>query len=74
MGILKRIGDYMRFRVILSGQGKDVFRGGNVPVMKKMLVSFDARDLRHAEGLFFNRLIEVMGSASLYLFKVEKVK
>jgi hypothetical protein len=64
----------MKFKVVLSEQGKHIYKSGNIVVMKPMLITFEAKDMAHAEGYFHRRLIERMGSASAYLFKVERVK
>lgn len=64
----------MKFKVVLSEKGKEIYQGGNVKVMKSMLITFEAKDMSHAEGYFYSKLIERMGSGSAYLFKVEKVK
>lgn len=64
----------MKFKIVLSDKGKEIYSGGNVPVMKKMLFSFDAKDMKHAEKYFYSKLIESLGSGSEYLFKVERVK
>jgi hypothetical protein len=62
------------YRVVLSEQGKEVYKGGNISVMKQMLIHFYALDMRHAEGIFHKRLIARLGSANAYLYKIERVK
>lgn len=63
----------MLFRVILSERGKAIYKGGNVEVMKPLLICFEAKDLRYAEGFFLKKLTETLGSASENLFKIEKI-
>lgn len=64
----------MKFRIVLSEHGKDVYKGANIPVMNQMLFTFDAKNKKYAEGFFDKVLIERMGSANEYLFRIVEVK
>lgn len=63
----------MKFKIVLSKQGKEIFKGGNVKVMKKMLISFTADNMRKAIKFFDLKLLESLGSASESAFKVIEV-
>jgi hypothetical protein len=63
----------MRFKVVLSEKGKEVYKGGNIPVMKPMLKDIRAKNLRDAEAIFYGRIQATLGSANRYLFDVKKI-
>lgn len=58
------------YKVVLTDRGKQIFKGGNIPVMKKMLFKFKAENPRKAYWHFYKVLIRTLGSGSEYLYKI----
>jgi hypothetical protein len=56
----------VKYKVELSERGKDVFKGGNIPVMRKYLKTYDS--MRDVEKAFL-----IIGAGSRDLFKVREV-
>ena len=63
----------MEYKIVLSDKGKEIYKGGNIEVMKKMLVSFEADNLRKAKKYLNNKLLESIGSSAEFDFKVIEV-
>ena len=64
----------MKYNIVLTERGKEIFKGGNTKPMSKMLISFQAKNRWKAEVYFDKRLRETLGSASENLFEVEEKK
>lgn len=64
----------MKFKIVLTERGKEIYKGGNTKPMSKMLISFQAKNRWKAEVFFDNVLRETLGSASENLFEVEEEK
>lgn len=64
----------MKYRIVLTEKGKEIFKGGNTKPMSKMLFSFEAKNRWKAEVYFDSKLRETLGSASENLFEVEEKK
>jgi len=63
----------MKFQTVLTARGKECYKGGNVDVMRQMLVSFVARNKLDARRKFDKILCETVGSASEYLYSFKEV-
>jgi hypothetical protein len=62
----------MRFKIILSKRGEEIFKGGNIEVMKKPLRSFTAKSVREAESIFNGIITVEVGSASFGNYELKK--
>ena len=54
----------MRYKIILSKRGKEIFKGGNIEVLQKPLKKFTAKSNREAVNLFNEIITTEVGSAS----------
>lgn len=64
----------MKFRIILTRAGKFIFKGGNIEVMQKPLIEFEAKTNKEAKNKFYNIICSSVGSASLWNYDLEEVK
>jgi hypothetical protein len=64
----------MKFKIILSAEGKQLFKGGNIEPISKPLIEFKADSLRAAEREFTNIIYSTVGSGSMSLYNLEQVK
>lgn len=63
----------MRYKVILSKRGFDIYRGGNIEPLTLMLYSFKANSDKEAYKLFYEKLCETLGSAEENMFDVQEM-
>lgn len=64
----------MKFKSVLTQKGKQVFKGGNIEVMQKGLITFEAKNKLAANRYFTLFITETLGSSGLDFFKIEVVK
>jgi hypothetical protein len=64
----------MKFKIVLSKRGEEIFKGGNIEVMQKPLRKFTAKSQREAEHKF-NEIITIeVGSASFGNYELKEDK
>jgi hypothetical protein len=65
----------MKYKIVLTERGKEIYKGGNIEVMKPILnISFEAMTPLKARGKFIKLITEKVGSASLDYYNFEKVR
>lgn len=62
------------FKIVLSKKGKDIYKGGNIEVMKKALKTFKAKTTKEVDDEFYRILNETIGWASYQNYQVEEIK
>jgi len=60
--------------VELSEKGMEIFKGGNIEVMKKAFINFKANNMKRAEEIFYNHMNETIGTSGIYQYKIREVK
>ena len=63
----------IKYKIILSEQGKAIFKGGNIKPMNKVLISFECDNLIRAKKFFDKTIIETLGSGSFSAFQFVEV-
>jgi hypothetical protein len=66
--------EIMKFEIVLSDCGKEIFKGGNIEVMKRPLIKFEADSDRSAEHKYNMIISEMVGSASFRNYELKKLK
>ena len=60
-----------KYKIILTTQGRIIYKGGNLEVMNKILNFEFISPEKKAKDVFYNKVITTLGSGSLYLFGLE---
>lgn len=72
----------MRYKIVLSSRGKEIYKGGNIEVLKPLLnqiietkkYKVNAQGLTVAENILYYKVMETLGTGSLNLFTLEQIK
>jgi len=72
----------MKYKIILSNRGREIYKGGNIEVIKPLLDEIIQTkgyknkiiDRDKAESILYKFVMEKMGSASINLFSIEEIK
>lgn len=72
----------MKYKIILSQRGKEIYKGGNIEVLKPLInKTFEIRNYKVksqgfnvAENVLYKMVMETLGSASFNLYIIEEVK
>ena len=72
----------MKFKIILSQRGKEIFKGGNIEVLTPLLnqvIDVDKYKVKAqaehvAENILYYRIIQSLGSGSFNLYALEELK
>ena len=63
------------YKIVLSKFGKEIYKGGNIEVMKPLLSRTTVADsMKKAEQWFDRQMMETVGWSNQNLFKLEVVK
>lgn len=62
-----------KFKIVLTEKGKQIFKGGNIEVMRPNLFIFEAENLKKAHEYFYNYLFKI-GTSQEYYYQIEELK
>jgi hypothetical protein len=70
------------YKIILSEKGKNIYKGGNVEVLKPILnetietenYKIESQGLDIARSILYDYIMQTLGSGSFYLFDLEELK
>ena len=57
-----------KFKIELTEKGKTIFKGGNIEVMEKALIDFEAEDDKEAYKKYYSFILENFGSSQFTYF------